>query len=129
MSHPVEQLRNTAKRLERYAVKVRGNLWSGDRDQAIRALADVAETAEIAPGSTSWSQSISTTPRRAQTHRLKARAVPDACVYNLEEMDLRSRDQTPAAIAPRNGKGASLTRRSLPDPCSVARQPLYTNAF
>jgi hypothetical protein len=40
--------KNRAKRLERYAVKVRENLWSGDRDRAVTALADCPETGEIA---------------------------------------------------------------------------------
>jgi hypothetical protein len=47
-SRDLEQLRHTAKRLECYAVKVREKVWSGNRDDLLIALADVAETGEIA---------------------------------------------------------------------------------
>ena len=40
-----EQLRHSAKRLERYARRVRENIW---RDDYVQALADAAELGEIA---------------------------------------------------------------------------------
>jgi hypothetical protein len=42
------QLRVSAKRLERYFHKVKDKIWSRDRPQLIDALADIAETLEIA---------------------------------------------------------------------------------
>jgi hypothetical protein len=41
-------IQTTAKRLERYAQRSREKLWQGKRDDLIRAMADVAETGEIA---------------------------------------------------------------------------------
>src|SRR5260221_10684264 len=48
MNNDLEQLRRTAKRLERYAQRVREKLWTRDRTKAIDALADTAETGESA---------------------------------------------------------------------------------
>jgi hypothetical protein len=48
MNTDLEHLRSTAKRLERYARRVREKIWLGNRDDLLSALADVAETGEIA---------------------------------------------------------------------------------
>ena len=45
MNSDSEQLRRTAKRLERYAIRSREKIWKGDY---IAALADFAATGEIA---------------------------------------------------------------------------------
>jgi hypothetical protein len=47
MHEELQHLRVTAKRLERYALRVRENIWLGDRASLIRALSDTAEAAEI----------------------------------------------------------------------------------
>jgi hypothetical protein len=44
----LDHLRASAKRLERYAKRVREKLWLGDPRDMSYALADCAETAEIA---------------------------------------------------------------------------------
>ena len=43
----LEHLRHTAKRLERYARRVREKIWTGNRDDLLNALADIAEAGEI----------------------------------------------------------------------------------
>ena len=43
--HETQLLRQTAKRLERYAVQLREKIWHGD---LVGALADTAEAGEIA---------------------------------------------------------------------------------
>jgi hypothetical protein len=43
----LENLRCIAKRLERYAARVREKIWLGNRNDLYNALADVAELAEI----------------------------------------------------------------------------------
>jgi hypothetical protein len=48
MNNDLEHLRRTAKRLERYACRVREKVWSGDREDLVTALADTAEAGEIA---------------------------------------------------------------------------------
>jgi len=48
MNGDLEQLRSTAKRLERYARRARERIWTGNRDDLINALSDVAEAGEIA---------------------------------------------------------------------------------
>ena len=48
MSDNLPQLRARAERLERYTRRVREALQSADRRQMFNALADIAETSEIA---------------------------------------------------------------------------------
>jgi hypothetical protein len=42
------RLRVSAKRLERYSYRVKEKIWLGTRDDLVSALAEVAETGEIA---------------------------------------------------------------------------------
>jgi len=48
MNGDLEQLRSTAKHHERYARLSRERIWTGNRDDLINALSDVAEAGEIA---------------------------------------------------------------------------------
>lgn len=71
MDNKLDSLRSTAKRLERYARRVREKIWTGDRDDILSVLADLAETGEIARRLYSLLQHhISTSPPQPQ-HALK----------------------------------------------------------
>jgi hypothetical protein len=44
----LDHLRFSAKRLERYSQRAREHIWTGNRSDLVNALADLAETSEIA---------------------------------------------------------------------------------
>jgi hypothetical protein len=43
----IDAIRSTSLRLEHYAARVREKVWSGERDQLLRVLSDIAELGEV----------------------------------------------------------------------------------
>ena len=62
------QLRVQAKRLERYAIRTKDKIWKGDRNDLIDALADAAETGEIARRLYHQLQQHSAAPLQDEAH-------------------------------------------------------------
>jgi hypothetical protein len=68
----------SAKRLERYSRRVKENIWRGDHSSLIVALADRAETAEIARRLWFAIQKTTWRASRSTGDRIGSEALPSA---------------------------------------------------